>query len=330
MVHIRRRQFLGLLGGAAAAWPVVGRAQHQMIPVVGFLSTRGSDDGAHLFAGFRRGLAEYGYVEGQNVTVEYRWAHGQYDRLPGLAAELARRPVTIFVTAGGERAALAARGATTTVPVVFVVGSDPVRLGLVASYNRPGGRITGVHIMSETLEAKRLGLLHELIPQATTIGVLVNPDLSTAANQLSDIEGAARAIGLQVHVLRASTDREIEVAFEAVELNRIRALVVTADPFFNARRDKLVTLSANYSVPTVYQFREYAVAGGLMSYGTSLTDAYRQAGIYTARILKGEKAGDLPVEQPTKFELVINLKTAKTLGLNVPSSMQLLADDLVE
>jgi putative ABC transport system substrate-binding protein len=330
MVHIRRRQFLGLLGGAAAAWPVVARAQHQMIPVVGFLSTRGSDDGAHLFAGFRRGLAEYGYVEGQNVTVEYRWAHGQYDRLPGLAAELARRPVTIFVTAGGERAALAARGATTTVPVVFVVGSDPVRLGLVASYNRPGGRITGVHIMSETLEAKRLGLLHELIPQATTIGVLVNPDLSTAANQLSDIEGAARAIGLQVHVLRASTDREIEVAFEAVELNRIRALVVTADPFFNARRDKLVTLSANYSVPTVYQFREYAVAGGLMSYGTSLTDAYRQAGIYTARILKGEKAGDLPVEQPTKFELVINLKTAKTLGLNVPSSMQLLADDLVE
>ena len=325
----RRREFITLLGGAAV-WPLAATAQQATIPLVGFLSSRASDDGAHLFAGFRRGLAEYGYVEGQNVTVEYRWAHGQYDRLPALAAELARRPVTIFVTAGGERAALAAKVATTTIPIVFVVGSDPVRLGLVASYNRPGGRITGVHILSETLEAKRLGLLHELVPQAEKVGVLINPDLSTAADQLNDMQGAARAIGLQVHILRARTDREIEVAFETVALNRIPALVVTADPFFNARRDKLVSLSANYSVPTVYQFREYAVAGGLISYGTSLTDAYRQAGSYTARILKGEKAGDLPVEQPTKFELVINLKTAKTLSLNVPSSMQLLADEVIE
>jgi putative ABC transport system substrate-binding protein len=326
---MRRREFITLLGGAVA-WPLTVWAQQSAMPVVGFLSTRASDDGAHLFAGFRRGLAQYGYVEGQNVIVEYRWADGQYDRLQALAAELARRPVSIFVTAGGERAALAAKVAATTIPIVFVVGSDPVRLGLVTSFNRPGGNITGVHILSETLESKRLGLLHELMPQAATVGVLINPNLSTAGDQLSNMQEAARAIGLQVHVFRATTDREIEIAFESVALNRIPALVVTADPFFNARRDKLVALSANYAVPTVYQFREYAVAGGLMSYGTSLTDAYRQAGIYTARILKGERPGDLPVEQPTKFELVINLKTAKTLGLNVPPSMQLLADEVIE
>jgi ABC-type uncharacterized transport system substrate-binding protein len=287
---MKRRDFVTLLGGAAVAWPLTVWAQQSAMPVVGFLSTRASDDGAHLFAGFRRGLAQYGYVEGQNVIVEYRWADGQYDRLQALAAELARRPVSIFVTAGGERAALAAKVAATTIPIV----------------------------------------LHELMPQAATVGVLINPNLSTAGDQLSNMQEAARVIGLQVHVFRATTDREIEIAFESVALNRIPALVVTADPFFNARRDKLVALSANYAVPTVYQFREYAVAGGLMSYGTSLTDAYRQAGIYTARILKGERPGDLPVEQPTKFELVINLKTAKTLGLNVPPSMQLLADEVIE
>jgi putative ABC transport system substrate-binding protein len=325
-----RREFITLLGGAVAAWPLAARAQQPAMPVIGFLSTRASDDGATLFAGFRRGLAEYGYVEGQNVAVEYRWADGHYDRLPALAAELARRPVTIFVTAGGERAALAAKLATTTIPIVFVVGSDPVRLGLVASFNRPGGNITGVHILSETLEAKRLGLLHELVPQATTVGILINPNLSTAIVQLSDIQEAARAIGLQTHALQASTDPEIKTAFESVALNRIPALVVAADPFFNARRDKLVALSVKYSVPTMYQFREYALAGGLISYGATLTDAYRQAGIYAARILRGEKPADLPVQQPTKFELVINLGTAKALGLDVPPSLLARADEVIE
>jgi putative tryptophan/tyrosine transport system substrate-binding protein len=327
---MKRREFITLLGVAVAAWPFAARAQQPAMPVIGYLSSRSPDDTRHLLAAFLRGLTEAGYVEGQNVAIEYRWALGQYDRLPALAAELVRRPVALITTTGGEPAALAAKAATSTIPIVFLIGGDPVALGLVASYNRPGGNATGLNILATTLEGKRLGLLHELVPQAATIGVLLNPKFRPADNQLKDLQQAAPSIGLQIHVLRASTDSELDAAFETVTQEHIAALAVTADPFFDTRRDKLVALAASHAVPTIYQFREYAAAGGLMSYGNDSIDTYRQAGVYTGRILKGANPADLPVMQPTKFEFVINLKTAKALGLTFPSGLFSIADEVIE
>jgi putative ABC transport system substrate-binding protein len=325
---MKRREFIALLGGAAA-WPLPARAQQAAMPVIGYLSARSPEDTAHLVPAFRQGLGEGGFVEGQNVTIEYRWALGQVDRLPALAAELAGRPVAVIVTTGGESAALAAKAATSTIPIVFSMG-DPVKAGLAASYNRPGGNATGINILSDTLEPKRLGLLRELVPQAVTIGFLLNPNFPSAESQSKDVQEAARAIGLQIHVLRANTDREIEAAFEIIAQHRIAALAVASSPFFDTRRDKLVALAARHSVPTIYQFREFVAAGGLVSYGIDPIDAYRQVGVYAGRILKGAKPSDLPVLQPTKFELVINLKTAKALGLDVPLHLQQLADEVIE
>jgi putative ABC transport system substrate-binding protein len=326
---IGRRQFITLTGGAAAAWPFAARAQQPPMPEVGFLHARSPDDTALQVAALRRGLAEIGYIEGQSVTIEYRFALGQYDRLPMMAEELARRPVAVLV-AGSDPAALAAKAATTTIPIAFAVGADPVKLGLVASYNRPGGNATGMNILTSTLEAKRLGLLRELVPQAATIGILLNPNYPQAESHLRDMQEAARAVGLQIHVLRASTDREIEAAFESVAQHTILALAVSADPFFDTRRDKIVASAARYAVPTMYQFREHAVAGGLMSYGIDLPDVYRQVGGYAGRILKGAKPADLPVLQPTKFEFVINRRTAKALGVTFSDNLLSLADEVID
>ena len=325
---MKRRKFISLLGGAAG-WPLAAHAQQPALPVIGFLGVRSPDDTVTL-AAFRRGLSEGGFIEGQNVTIEYRWAIGQYDRLPAQAAELVQKPVAVLVSAGGEPAALAAKAATSTIPIVFTIGDDPVTLGLVASFNRPGGNLTGINIFTTTLEAKRLGLLHELVPQAAAIGVLLNANFPAAERQLRDVQGAARAIGLQIHALRANIDREIEVAFETVASQRIAALAVAASPFFTTRRDKIVALAARHAVPTMYTAREYAVDGGLMSYGIDVPDVYRQIGLYAARILKGAKPADLPVLQPTKFETVINLKTAKALRLTIPDKLLALADEVIE
>jgi putative tryptophan/tyrosine transport system substrate-binding protein len=283
---MKRRHFITLLGGAAVAWPLAARAQPAM-PVIGYLSARSPEDTTHLVAAFRQVLGESGFVEGQNVTIEYRWALGQVDRLPALATELAGRPVAILVATGGESAALAAKAATSTIPIVFIIGGDPVKLGFAASYNRPGGNATGMNILTATLEPKRLGLLHELMPQAATIGVLFNPNFPPFEGQLRDAQEAARAIGVQIHVLRASTDREIEAAFETVTQQHIAALAVGADPFFDTRRDKLVAIAARHAVTTMYHFREFAAAGGLVSYGADPVDVHRQIGVYAGRILKG-------------------------------------------
>jgi putative tryptophan/tyrosine transport system substrate-binding protein len=325
---MKRREFIAALGGAAA-WPLAARGQQPVMPVVGFLHARSPDDVAYQVAAFRHGLGEAGYIEGESVSVQYRFALGDYGQLPEMAAELVRRPVAVLV-AGSDPAALAAKAATSNIPIVFAVGSDPIKLGLVASDSQPGGNATGINILTSALEAKRLGLLHELMPQAAIIGVLVNPNYSPAESQLRDLHEAARAIGLQIHALRSSTDPEIDAAFEAVAQQHIAVLVVAADPFLDTHRDKIVALAQHHSIPAMYQFREHAVAGGLMSYGINLPDVYRQLGIYTGKILKGTKPADLPVMQPTKFELVINLKTAKALGIEVPTSMQLLADEVIE
>ena len=325
---MRRRTFIAALGGAVA-WPLAARGQQAVMPVVGFLHARSPDDVAYQVAAFRRGLGEAGYIEGESVSIQYRFALGDYGQLPEMAAELVRRPVAALV-AGSDPAALAAKAATSNIPIVFAVGSDPIKLGLVASVNRPGGNATGMNILTSALEAKRLGLLHELVPQAAIIGVLVNPNNSTTEIQLRDLHEAARAIGLQIHALRSSTDAEIDAAFEAVAQQHIAVLVVAADPFLDTRRDKIVALAQHHSVPAMYQFREHAVAGGLMSYGINLPDVYRQLGIYTGQILKGTQPANLPVMQPTKFELVINLKTAKALDLAVPPQLLALADEVIE
>jgi putative ABC transport system substrate-binding protein len=327
--RLKRRDFFTVVGGAAA-WPLAARAQQPSMPLIGFLSSRSPDDTAHLVAAFRNGLAENGYVEGQSVAIEYRWALGQYDRLAAMAAELAGRPVAVLVATGGEPAALAAKAATSSIPIVFATGGDPVQLGLAASYNRPGGNATGINFMTATMEAKRLGLLHELLPNAVAVGVLLNPDFPLADSQLRDLQEAARILRLEIHVLPANTDREIEIAFESIARQHITALVVTAGPFFDTRREQLVALAARHMVPTMYQFREYATAGGLMSYGIDPLDAYRQVGDYAGRILKGAKPAELPLLQPTKFEFVINLKTAKALGIEVPPGLSARADEVIE
>jgi putative ABC transport system substrate-binding protein len=299
------------------------------MPVIGFLHSATLESRRATYAAFHRGLGEAGFAEGRNVSVEYRWAENSVDRLPALAADLVRRKVDV-IFAGGPPPAMAAKLATATIPVVFTSGVDPVKAGLVASLNKPGGNVTGVNVFLDVLEGKRLGLLRELLPTAAAIGVLHYPEGPATITQLNDIEAAARTIGGQVRILNAQTEQDIHGAFTSFAQSRIGALLVAANPFFNSRRDQLVTLAAHYAIPAIYELREYAVAGGLMSYGTSLPDAYRQAGLYTARILNGEKPADLPVMQSTKFELVINLKTAKALGLEVPAQLLARADEVIE
>lgn len=325
---MRRRAFITMLGGAAAV-PLAARSQQPAMPVVGFLHSATLETARDSVAGFRRGLSETGYVEGRNVAIEYRFAENQSDRLPALAAELTRRPVTVLF-GGGPPAALAAKVATTTIPVVFTSGADPVKLGLVASLNMPGGSVTGIHIFASALAAKRLGLLRDLAPTAGVIGVLLNPNGPEAVPQLNDIRAAAQPLGQQILFVNAGNEQDIHRAFTTLVQSRTGALLVGADPFFVGRRALLSTLAAHHAIPAIYPNREYTENGGLMSYGASLSDAYRQAGVYSGRILRGEKPADLPVMQSTKFELVINLKTAKALGLAVPNSLQLLADEVIE
>jgi len=325
---MRRRDFVTLIGGAAA-WPFAARAQ-QAPPVVGFLNTASPGPFRHLVAAFRNGLEDTGFVEGRNVAVEFRWGEGRYERLPALAAELVQRPVDVLATSGGDPALLAARAATSAIPIVFLIGSDPVELGYVASFNKPGGNLTGVHQLTAMLGAKRLGLLREVAPSAGRMAVLVNPSFPPAAAMLKDAEEAAVSLGIGVIPLGAASESEFEPAFASLAREQVGALMIAADPFFNSRRDLLVALAASYQVPTIYEFREFAFAGGLMSYGTSLADSYRQAGNYAGRILKGARAAELPMVQSSRFEFVINLKTAKALGLELPPGLVTAADEVIE
>jgi putative tryptophan/tyrosine transport system substrate-binding protein len=329
---MKRREFISLIGGAATAWPLGARAQQAATPVIGFLNSGSPGERTHLVAAFHQGLGETAYVDGRNVTIEYRWAQGRYDRLPALADELVRQQAAVITATGDTVSPRAAKAATTTIPIIFVMGGDPVAAGLVPSFNRPGGNITGVSLVASALAelvAKQLELLHELAPKAAVVGILLNPRPSSEVD-LSQLQSVARSKGLELVVLRANTDRDIEAAFAALVQKHAEALLIEPDVFFLDRREQLVALAARHAIPAVYSRREYAAIGGLMSYGTSLADAYRQAGIYTGRVLKGEKPADLPVLQPTKFELVINLKTAKALGLTVPNTLLVSADEVIE
>ena len=326
---MKRREFITLIGGTPA-WPLAARAQQPAMPVIGFLSAGSPGMLRDHVAAFRRGLSETGFIEHHNVGIEYHWAEGQFDRLPALAAELVRRPVAVITATGGDPSVFAAKSATTTIPIVFNFGLDPVRMGLVASFNRPGGNLTGVATITSGLEPKRLEFLREVVPTALVIGALMNPTRPGAELQLRDVQEAARALGLQITVLNASSERDIETAFATLVHQRAGALLVTSDPFLFNRREKIVTLAARHAVPAIYQWRDIPAIGGLMSYGTSLSDAYRLVGTYVGRILKGEKPADLPVQQSTKVELVINLNTAKALGLTVPPMLLARADEVIE
>jgi putative tryptophan/tyrosine transport system substrate-binding protein len=326
---IKRREFVALLGGAVA-WPLAARAQQPAMPVVGFLHDGSSDERVHLVAAFRQGLIEAGYIEGRNVLVEYRWAQDQYDRLPALVTELVQRHVAVIATPGSIGAALAAKTATNTIPIVFSVGTDPVKLGLVASLNRPGGNVTGLSYLTQELGPKRLALLRELMPGGADVVVLANPKSAPTDYALQDMQAAAAAIGQRLSVLRASNNQEIGAAFLAMVQRRAPALVIVTDPLFTSRRVQLVTLAARHAIPAIYTSREFPEVGGLMSYGTNLPDVYRQVGFYAGRILKGDKPADLPVVQPTKFEFVINLATAQAIGLDVPASLLAQADEVIE
>jgi putative ABC transport system substrate-binding protein len=328
---MKRREFIALLGGAAAAWPLAALAQQRVTAVIGFLSSRSPAESASVVAAFRQGLNGTGYVEGQNLAIEFRWADGQYDRLPALAVELVGRQVAVIAATGDAVSALAVKKATGAIPIVFVIGGDPVRFGLVSSINRPGGNITGVSLVSSGLGAKRLGLLHELVPNAAVIALLVNSDNPNAEPERKDVEQAGHTLGKRIVVANASSESDFDAAFSSIVQQRAGGLLVATDPFLLSRRDQLVRLAAHHGLPTMYQFREFATAGGLMSYGTDITGAYRQAGEYTGWILRGDKAvHDLPVFQQTKLELVINLKTAKALGLNIPATLLVFADDVIE
>jgi putative ABC transport system substrate-binding protein len=330
MLGVRRREFITLLGGAAASWPLAARAQQPTTPVVGVLNGRSPSHYAPLLTAFHKGLSEGGYVEGRNVAIEYRWAEGRYDRLSTLANELVGRDIAVLAALGGAASALAAKAATATIPVVFSAGGDPVELGLVASLNRPGGNVTGATTSTPVLVGKQLGLLRDLIPKLDVIGFLVNHTTPFAEVETRQAQTAARALGVQLHVLNASTEGDLEAAFATFIQQRARALLVQSDAFLNTHADQLVALAARHAVPMVSVLSGFARAGGLMTYGPSAEDANRQAGIYVGRILKGAKPGDLPVVQPSTFELIINLKTAKALGLDVPLHLQQLADEVIE
>ena len=323
---MRRRDLIVLFGGAALTWPFIARPQQRGMPVVGYLSNGSPAPFAQYLAAFRLGLSEAGYVEGKNVAIEYRWAEGQVDRLPGFAAELIRRPVAVIVATGGSAPAIAAKAATATIPIVFTGGGDPVKLGLVASLGRPGGNATGVINISSSLITKRLQLLHELVPTVNTIALLFNPASPDGAQQIKEIQGAARAMGLQIHVVNVGGERDFDAAFASMVQKRAGALLLSGDALFTGRRAQLVALAAKHAIPAGYSFRNFAEAGGLMSYGANLPDVYRQAGVYTGRILKGAKPADLPVLQPNKFDLVINAGTAKALGIVIPPRLLISAE----
>jgi putative ABC transport system substrate-binding protein len=326
---MRRREFITLLGGAVAS-PLAARAQQPALPVIGFMSGRSPEDSTHLVAAFRQGLAENGFVEGQTVAIEFRWADGDYDRLPALAADLVSRKVAVFVGVGGDVSAVVATKATRTIPVVFGMGADPVKAGLVASFNRPGGNVTGYTVLTSEMESKRLGLMRELVPGVSLIGILVNPQLPATVQELADLEPAAKGVNQQLFVARADNDAELDTALASFVQQRVGAFLVTSAPFFDTRMNRIVSFAAQNRLPAIYQFREYAVAGGLISYGPNIVESYRNAGVYVGRILKGEKPADLPVLQPTKFDFVINLKTAKALGLTVPPTLLAEAGEVIE
>jgi ABC-type uncharacterized transport system substrate-binding protein len=327
---MRRREFFTLLGGAVAAWPLAARTQQSAMPVIGFMSARSPEDTGRELEAFHKGLREGGFVSGQNINVEYRWARGDYTRLPALATELVQQRVAVLVATGGDASARAAKQATATVPVVFNAGSDPVKAGLVQSLNRPGGNVTGSVILTEAMEQKRFGILRETVPDVVLFGAIVNPNYPASADQMRDLEKAASKLGRHLFVAKASNDAELDTAFATLLRERVGALLVASDPYFDTRRGHIIAFAAQNRLPAIYQFREYAVEGGLISYGPSITDAYRQVGLYVARIVKGEKPADLPVLQPTKFDFVINLKTANTLGLNVPPTLVARADEVIE
>jgi putative ABC transport system substrate-binding protein len=330
-MRIKRREFISLLGGAAAAWPLAARGQQPAMPVVGFLHTQAEGPIAPLVVpAFRAGLGEVGYIEGQNVAIEFRWAEGHYDRLPALAAELVARHVSVIAATGGEPSALAAKVATSTIPIAFVISGDPLKAGLVASFNRPGGNVTGITLLTSAMEAKRLGIVRELVPNAAAIAMLVNPNYPTSEVQVKDVQEAAHELGLAMHIVNAGREDEFDASLAALSQLQVAAVVVANDPFFTAHRDQLVALAARHAIPAIYSQREFPDVGGLLSYGTHIPDLYRQVGLYAGKMLKGEKPADLPVMQPTKFELVINLKAAKALALAVPPTLLAVADEVIE
>lgn len=327
---MNRRDFITLLGAAAAGWPFAARAQQPAMPVIGFLNSASPGPFAPLVQAFRAGLGTIGYFEGQNVVIEYRWAQGQYDRLPALAAEFVSRKVSVIAATGGEPSALAAKAATSTIPIVFAIGGDPVKYALVSSLNEPGGNITGVTLFTSVLGAKRLEMLRELVPKAAVLAVLVNPNNPNAETDVSALQAAAHKVGQEIVVFKASAATEYETVFATLGQQRGAALLVSADPFFNSQQPQLVALAARHSIPAIYELRGFATSGGLASYGSSIIEAYRRVGVYTGQILKGAKAADLPIMQPTNFELVINLRTAKALGLEVSPGLLLRADEVIE
>ena len=327
---MRRREFITLLGGATVVWSLTAHAQRPAMPVIGLLGSSSADNSFHVMAALRAGLNESGFVEGQNVAVEYRWADDNYDRLPALATELVNRQVAVIVTTGAEPSALAAKAATTKIPIIFVIDGDPVSIGLVDSLNRPGGNVTGMSLIASALEAKRLELLRELVPKSTLIAVLVNPDYPDTDFQVGGLEAAASDSGQKIYVLNARSEHELDTAFTTIFQQRASALLVAADPVFNRLHNQIVALVARYKVPAIYESREFVAAGGLISYGASIADAYRGAGIYAGKILKGAKPADLPVQQPTTFELVINLNAAKAIGLEIAPTLLVRADEVIE
>jgi ABC-type uncharacterized transport system substrate-binding protein len=327
---VRRREFITLLGGAAVTWPLAARAQQVPVPLIGFMSSRSSAESGYLVAAFRKGLSEDGYIEGRNVAIEFRWANGRYDQLPALAADLIKQRIAVLAALGGEPSALAAKAATSAIPIVFTIGGDPMKIGLVASMNRPGANATGVSLLAIEPEAKRLAMLHELVPKAALIAVLINPNFGDFESRSRQLSAAARTLGRRIEYYRASTDAELEQAFDRIAQENAAALLPAGDAFFDSRRERIVAFAAQSRLPTIYQFREFATAGGLMTYGISITEGYRQTGIYAGQILKGARPGELPVHQSIKFELVINLKTAKALGIEIPANLLALADEVIE